>query len=337
MKYKKEFIIGLTVVVALALLLFGIQFLKGINAFNTNRTFYACYDNIQGLVPGSTIQFKGNKIGVVQDNILDENNNWVTVLNISNSQLVFPVDSKAKLETTVLGESSIQIILGDSSVLLQSNDTIMADYKFGITELATQKIVPIETKVNILLNNLNKSLSSIDTVLGTDGANLRKMMASLQSTVYTLNATVKDVDNVVKSSSADIKSTLQNVSLITENLKNSNDKVTNLISNFSDISDSLKGVDFASTVAEAKAALAGVTKIMDEINNGTGSAHQLIYSDSLVNNVNAMLKETERLVTNIKEHPKRYLQFAVFGGKEKGLILDAEDERKLQELLDSQP
>ncbi|MDB9932099.1 MlaD family protein [Flavobacteriales bacterium] len=337
MKYKKEFIIGLTVVAALALLLFGIQFLKGINAFNTNRTFYASYDNIQGLVAGSTIQFKGNKIGVVQDNILDENNNWITVLNISNSQLVFPIDSKAKLETTVLGESSIQIILGDSSQMLQSNDTIKADYKFGITELATQKIVPIETKVNILLNNLNKSLSSIDTVLGTDGRNLRRMMASLQSTVNTLNTTVKDVDNVVKSSSADIKSTLQNVSLITENLKNSNDKVTNLISNFSDISDSLKGVDFASTVAEAKAALAGVTKIMDEINNGTGSVHQLIYSDSLVNNVNAMLKETERLVTNIKEHPKRYLQFAVFGGKEKGLILDAEDERKLQELLDSQP
>ena len=337
MKYKKEFIIGLTVVAALALLLFGIQFLKGINAFNTNRTFYASYDNIQGLVPGSTIQFKGNKIGVVQDNILDENNNWITVLNISNSQLVFPIDSKAKLETTVLGESSIQIILGDNSQMLQSNDTIKADYKFGITELATQKIVPIETKVNILLNNLNKSLSSIDTVLGTDGRNLRRMMASLQSTVNTLNTTVKDVDNVVKSSSADIKSTLQNVSLITENLKNSNDKVTNLISNFSDISDSLKGVDFASTVAEAKAALAGVTKIMDEINNGTGSAHQLIYSDSLVNNVNAMLKETERLVTNIKEHPKRYLQFAVFGGKEKGLILDAEDERKLQELLDRQP
>ncbi|MEN8839096.1 MAG: MlaD family protein [Flavobacteriales bacterium] len=337
MKYKKEFIIGLTVIVAIALLLFGIQFLKGINAFSSNRTFFAAYDNIQGLVPGSGINYKGNKIGVVQDNILDENKNWITVLNISESQLEFPVDSKAKLETTVLGESSIQIILGESDNLLQDKDTIDADYKFGITELATQKIVPIETKVNVLLNKLNKSLASIDTVLGTDGENLRRMMYSLRQTVTTLNSTVQDVDNVVKGSSSDIKKTLENIASITNNIKLSNEKITNLISNFSDISDSLQGADIAGTVMQTKAALAEVTKMMEEINNGNGTAHQLIYSDELVNNVNSMLEETERLVNNIKMHPKRYLQFAVFGGKDKGVKLDATDEKKLKRLLDEQP
>mgnify|MGYP001945163823 CR=1 FL=1 len=324
-------------IVAIALLLFGIQFLKGINAFSSNRTFFAAYDNIQGLVPGSGINYKGNKIGVVQDNILDENKNWITVLNISESQLEFPVDSKAKLETTVLGESSIQIILGESDNLLQDKDTIDADYKFGITELATQKIVPIETKVNVLLNKLNKSLASIDTVLGTDGENLRRMMYSLRQTVTTLNSTVQDVDNVVKGSSSDIKKTLENIASITNNIKLSNEKITNLISNFSDISDSLQGADIAGTVMQTKAALAEVTKMMEEINNGNGTAHQLIYSDELVNNVNSMLEETERLVNNIKMHPKRYLQFAVFGGKDKGVKLDATDEKKLKRLLDEQP
>ncbi len=337
MKYKKEFIIGLTVVVAIALLLFGIQFLKGINAFSSNRTFYAAYDNIQGLVPGSGINYKGNKIGVVQDNVLDENKNWITVLNISESALDFPKDSKAKLETTVLGESSIQIILGESSEMLKNKDTIMVDYKFGITELATQKIVPIETKVNVLLNKLNKSLASIDTVLGTDGENLRRMMISLRQTVTTLNSTVQDVDNVVKGSSSDIKKTLENIASITENVKKSNVKITNLISNFSDMSDSLKGADIAGTVMQTKAALAEVTKMMEEINNGNGTAHQLIYNDELINNMNAMLQETERLVLNIKTHPKRYLQFAVFGGKDKGVKLDANDEKKLKKLLDEQP
>jgi len=337
LKYKKEFIIGLTVVVAIALLLFGIQFLKGINAFSSNRTFYAAYDNIQGLVPGSGINYKGNKIGVVQDNVLDENKNWITVLNISESALDFPKDSKAKLETTVLGESSIQIILGESSEMLKNKDTIMVDYKFGITELATQKIVPIETKVNVLLNKLNKSLASIDTVLGTDGENLRRMMISLRQTVTTLNSTVQDVDNVVKGSSSDIKKTLENIASITENVKKSNVKITNLISNFSDMSDSLKGADIAGTVMQTKSALAEVTKMMEEINNGNGTAHQLIYNDELINNMNAMLQETERLVLNIKTHPKRYLQFAVFGGKDKGVKLDATDEKKLKKLLDEQP
>jgi len=258
-------------------------------------------------------------------------------LNISESALDFPKDSKAKLETTVLGESSIQIILGESSEMLKNKDTIMVDYKFGITELATQKIVPIETKVNVLLNKLNKSLASIDTVLGTDGENLRRMMISLRQTVTTLNSTVQDVDNVVKGSSSDIKKTLENIASITENVKKSNVKITNLISNFSDMSDSLKGADIAGTVMQTKSALAEVTKMMEEINNGNGTAHQLIYNDELINNMNAMLQETERLVLNIKTHPKRYLQFAVFGGKDKGVKLDATDEKKLKKLLDEQP
>lgn len=339
MKYNKELKIGITVIVAIALLLFGINFLKGINYFNTNRTFYTSYGNVQELVPGSVIKFRGKQIGVVQDVRLNEaQDRLITVLSIDEADLRIPKDSKARLASSFLGTSTIEIILGeDYDHLLKPNDTIQPAFKYGISEIATQKIDPIEKQVNTLLERLNKSLASIDTVLGDDGENLRKMMLSLRSTVNTLNTTVKDVDDMVKASSGDIKTTLSNVAEITQNLKNSNEKITNLISNFSDISDSLKGADIAGAVAESKAALAGVTKVMEEINNGDGSAHQLIYSDSLINNVNAMLEETERLVKNIKEHPKRYLQFAVFGRKDKGIKLDSEDERKLRELLDKQP
>jgi len=339
LKYKKEFVIGITVVAALALLLFGIDFLKGKNIFNTNRTFYTSYGNVQELVPGSVIKFRGKQIGVVLNVDLNEaQDRLITELSIDEKDLKIPQDSKARLASSFLGTSTVEIVLGeDYENLLESGDTINPAFKYGISEIATQKIDPIEKQVNTLLVRLNKSLASIDTVLGEDGANLRKMMNSMRSTVNTLNSTINDVDNVVKGSTAEIKTTLANVASITENLKKSNEKVTNLISNFSDISDSLKGVDMAGTVAEAKAALAGVTKMMNEINNGDGSAHQLIYSDELVKNVNSMLEETERLVNNIKEHPKRYLQFAVFGGKDKGVKLDAVDEKKLRKVLDEQP
>ena len=336
MKFKKEFIIGLTVVSAIALLLFGIDFLKGKNIFNTNRTFYTSYGNVQELVPGSIIKFRGKQIGVVLNVDLNETQDrLITELSIDEKDLKIPQDSKARLASSFLGTSTIEIILGkDYTKLLEDGDTINPAFKYGISELATQKIDPIEKQVNNLLLRLNKSLASVDTVLGEDGANLRIMMNSMKSTVNTLNSTINDVDKIVKASTKDIQSTLASVASITENLKNSNEKVTNLINNFSEISDTLKGVDMAGTVAEAKAALAGVTKIMDEINNGTGSAHQLIYSDELVKNVNSMLEETERLVNNIKEHPKRYLQFAVFRGKDKGVKLDATDEKKLHEILD---
>ncbi|MEN8928809.1 MAG: MlaD family protein [Flavobacteriales bacterium] len=339
MKFKKEFVIGLTVVTAIALLLFGIDFLKGKNVFNTNRTFYTSYGNVQSLVPGSVIKFRGKQIGVVLNVDLNEKQDrLITELSIDEEEFKIPLDSKAKLASDFLGISTIEIVLGENyDTLLMDGDTIQPAFKYSLSSIATQKIDPIEKQVNTLLARLNKSLASVDTVLGEDGKNLRRMFTSMRTTVNTLNTTIADVDNVVKASTGGIKSALENVASITENLKNSNEKVTNLITNFSEISDSLKGVDMAGTVAEAKSALAGVTKIMNEINNGTGSAHQLIYSDELVNNVNSMLSETERLVNNIKEHPKRYLQFAVFGGRDKGVKLDATDEKKLEKLLDEQP
>ena len=130
------------------------------------------------------------------------------------------------------------------------------------------------------------------------------------------------------------RKTMKNIESITGNLKQSNEKVTKLIANFTDLSDTLKNTDITGTVAQAKDALAQVSTMMDEINNGDGTLHQLIYTDTLNRNLNAMIQETERLINNIKEHPNRYLQIAIFGRKDKGIKLDATDEKKLKKMLD---
>ena len=221
--------------------------------------------------------------------------------------------------------------------MMKDGDTLIPQYQYGLSEIATQKIDPIEKQVNTLLGRLNKTLASVDTVVGTDGENLRAMFKTLKTTINTMNSAVGDVNNMVKASAGDIKKTIENVASITENIKNSNAKITALISNVSALTDSLKNADIAGTITETKAAIAEVNKMMTEINEGDGTAHQLIYNDELIKNVNSMLEETERLIVNIKEHPKRYLHFAVFGKKDKGIKLDATDEKKLEKLLDEQP
>lgn len=357
MKGKKEIIIGITIVSAVVLLIFGIDFLKGINFFSSNRTFYSYYNNAQNLVPGSPIKVSGVQMGVVKNVMLSSNQQTIIAeLNISNPDLKLPKNSKAMLGSDLLGTSIIDLIIGQDTLkdkegnyklnnagnymltvsskgLLEEGDTIEPDYKFGTMEMVTNKIEPIETRVNAVLTKVNGLIGGLEGAIGKEGEELRSIMRTLKNTLNTVNSSVQDVDDLVKTNTAYITKTIKNIESITGNLKESNEKVTNLIANFSDLSDTLKNTDITGTVKEAKNALAGVSDLMEEINNGDGSMHQLVYSDSLVDNVNSMIQEAESLVENIKAHPNRYLQFAVFGSKDKGVKLDSREEKKLKELL----
>lgn len=330
--------IGITILVALGLLIFGLDYLKGINFFSNNRTFYSHYGNVQTLVPGSPIRLNGMQVGVVSELYIDPNNQFrnIAVLNISNDNLQIPKKTKAKLGSDILGTSFIELILDSNfNNLLEEGDTIIPDYKYGTMEVVSQKIDPIEVKVNSILGRIDVLLGSVENVVGEDGKELKGIMFSLKKSLNTLNGTVADVDELIKNNSQTITSTLRNIESITLNLRKSNENVTKLVANFADLSDTLKNTDISGTVREAKIALSGVSQLMDEINNGDGSLHQLIYSDSLIGTITSMVTEAERLVENIKMHPNRYLQFAVFGGKDKGIKLDATDERKLKNFLDT--
>ncbi len=350
MKGKKEIVIGVTIIIAVLLLIFGINYLKGINFFNSNRSLVVMYDDVQTLVPGSLIKYKGQQVGVVEDIYIEPTSQekLITILNIADPDLRIPHDSKAKLVPEALGTSYIELILGHDTLklpngefkvlpskgpFLQPKDTITADYKFGLTEMLTSKVAPVEVKVNSVLGRVDDLLASVEKVVGKDGKELSSIMYSLKTSLNTLSSTVSDADNLIKANSQTITNTLKNVESVTRNLKKSNEKVTKLIANFTDLSDTLKNTDITGTVKEAKEALAGVSKMMDEINNGDGSAHQLIYNDSLINNVNGMIQEAQTLVENIKAHPNRYLQFAVFGSKDKGVKLDSREEKKLKQML----
>ncbi|GEM_PF-289293 len=346
MKGKKELIIGITVVSAVALLVFGIDFLKGVNFFNNNRIFYSKYNNAQNLMPGSLIKVSGVQMGVVKSIFLSEDQQDIMVeMNISNSELKIPANSKAKLGSDLLGTSYIDLIIGQDTLssgkavpskgpFLKQYDTIPPQVQYGAADIIQARIEPVEAKVQNILIRVEKVVGGIEGALGKEGEELKRIMNSLKTTLSTVNTAVADIDELVLENKVYITKTMKNIESITGNLKQSNEKVTKLIANFTDLSDTLKNTDITGTVAQAKDALAQVSTMMDEINNGDGTLHQLIYTDTLNRNLNAMIQETERLINNIKEHPNRYLQIAIFGRKDKGIKLDATDEKKLKKMLD---
>ena len=117
--------------------------------------------------------------------------------------------------------------------------------------------------------------------------------------------------------------------MITDNLKESNDVINQILENAADISDTLIASDINATIENAKESLNQVNLILYDIQNGDGTLTHLIKDSTMYLSVNKMIDEASRLIENIKTEPKRYVQFSIFGGKDKS-ILDSRDEKLLK-------
>lgn len=64
---KKELMIGLTVLITLLILFFGIDYLKGVNVFKAANYYYASYTNVAGLAQSAPVTVNGYKVGLVRE------------------------------------------------------------------------------------------------------------------------------------------------------------------------------------------------------------------------------------------------------------------------------
>ena len=65
--FTREVRVGIMAVVAIFVLYFGLNFLKGVDIFSPINYYYATYENVGGLVPSSPVYIKGFKVGQVED------------------------------------------------------------------------------------------------------------------------------------------------------------------------------------------------------------------------------------------------------------------------------
>ena len=64
---SKEFVIGLSVIISLVVLFFGIDYLKGINMLRPSNFYYVEYEDVTGLAVASPVSINGFAVGKVRD------------------------------------------------------------------------------------------------------------------------------------------------------------------------------------------------------------------------------------------------------------------------------
>jgi phospholipid/cholesterol/gamma-HCH transport system substrate-binding protein len=309
MKISREFKIGLVALVAVILAIWGINFLKGINILTPTEKYYAVYGNVKGLIESAVVNLNGYKVGNVSNIHFEENNLGKIVIEISlGKKIKLPRNTKIVLRSGSLisGSKDVDLMLGEGPGYYEPGDTLPSSVQVELADY----IDPIRSQVESLVRSVDTVMVALSKLMDD---NTRK---NLQGTIANLNNATQSLRLSLQPNGS-LSSSFTNLASITDNLKKNNEDISRLLRNFAAVSDSLKQSDLKKLITHADETFAKTSELFGKINEGQGTAGQLVVNDSLYNNLNSAVASLDSLLIDLKDHPGRYVRVSVFGKKEK--------------------
>jgi len=312
MKIKNETKVGVLATVAIAILVIGYSFLKGNDVFTSENVFYATYERVDGLSVSKPVYVNGYQIGRVSGLTLTSNGHILTEFKIDKKYQV-PQNTLARISSTdLLGGKAIVFELGDSHTYAMSGDTLDA----GIQKNIMEQVEPIQKKAEAIFAVMDSVLTSVNNTINPEfQKNINRSLASIANTLNTLENTALQVDGMVGAQKSKISGILTNLESISTNFNNNNQKLTTIFANLETVSDKAARLNFEETMNKANMAVADLQSVVDNINNGNGSLGKLLNDENLYHNLEDASKSLDNLIIDVKENPKRYVHFSVFGRK----------------------
>lgn len=304
---KTEIKVGLVGLGILILLFFGIKFLKGIDIFNKEVSYHVLYKDVSGMHESNYIYLNGMKVGYIKDIKAMDNRaeNFLVTISIS-SKVNMTKDSKIVLfNADMLGSKALRLELGHGE-LLHKGDTITGEIEVGMLDKLGTAITP-------MAENLDSILSATKSILNQQNRdNIQRTLANLESTSRKLNGISQQFDGLIDSEKNKIKNIIANTESITTNLKDNNERLSNIISRIDQITDTVAQANIGSTLSETSRTIERLNKVLGIIENGKGNLGLLINDEGLYRNLNESARKLDALIEDIKANPKKYVKISVF-------------------------
>lgn len=294
--FTKEVKIGLAGIVTVAILFFGIRFLKGINMLKATNYYYVEFENIGGLTQSSPVYADGYGIGIVRDITYNYQHPGHVVVEIQvDKEFKMPEGSSGELVAEMLGTIKMNLILNKHATRWYTpGDTIPGRINGGLMDEAA-RLVPKMAQILPRLDSIAASLNQLlaDPAITKTLHNTEHITANLATASCQLNRIMS-----------------QDIPQLTDNLQT-------VSHNFASVSENLKGIDYASTFRKVDSTLYNIQLITEKLNSKDNSVGLFLNDPSLYNNLNATSANAAALLEDLKIHPKRYVHFSVFGKKDK--------------------
>ncbi|MBR5083834.1 MAG: MCE family protein [Prevotella sp.] len=306
MKVTKEIRIALVAIVGIVLLFFGMNFLKGVRLFASDNTYYISFDNVKGLSGSSPVLDNGYKVGTVKSINYDYDNRGKILVEVGiDKDIKIPVGTTAQISSDLLGNVQIDLIMGEGSTGIVSpegtisgmiNDGALGQLKNMIPQI--QEMLP---KVNSILENVNVLLA--DPAIHGSLHNVEQLTQKLNTTANELNAMIAQIDKQVPG-------LMGKASTMLDNANNTMGKASTAV-------DNLANLDLEGSLEELEKTLNNLKTFTEKLNDNEGSLAAMLNDRSLYDNLNATIAHADSLMVNLRENPKRYVHFSVFGKKNK--------------------
>lgn len=295
----KEVQIAMVAVVGIVVLFFGLSFLKGLSLFSQDNTYYIKFSDIGGLSASSPVYARGYRVGVVKDIVYDydKGGDIVAVVGL-DGRMNLPSETGAELESDMLGNIKINLVFPDNILTyMEKGDTICGVVNGGALAKAAEMVPAIEQmlpKIDSILVSVNTLLA--DPALANSLHNVDQITGNLKTSTRELNVLMaqlnRDVPGMV-------------------------DKANVVLDNTGQLTGKLNEMDLSATMAKVDATLENVHQMTEALNNKNGSLGLLMNDPGLYNNLTATMMSADSLLIDLREHPKRYVHFSLFGRKNK--------------------
>lgn len=306
---NKEIRTGIIAIFTIVVLIYGINYLKGLNILDKNRIFHAKYDNIDGLLKGSVISLNGFNVGIVSNICLQSDNSLLVSVKI-NEDFDVPANSILKISNQdLMGTKGISVILGNSDLLAKNNDTLIAEIENSLQDEVNKQILPLKNKAEGLISSVDSLMVIFTSVLNTDARkNLASSFKNLDETFILMSESMKELNKLVVTNEKNISNSIKNFESITGNISNNNESIENILKKMSSISDSVSSKDIGDIIKN-------LNNITNKISVGQGNLGLLNSDDQLYRNIEKTTNDISILVEEIKKDPKKYFNFSVLGNR----------------------
>ncbi len=297
--FTKEVKIALVAIVAVVLLFFGMNFLKGLTLFSNSTTYMMSFSDLKGVSKSTAIYADGYKVGTVTGIEYDYEKSGNSLVKCDiDPQLRIPAGSQAEIESDLMGNIKVNLLLANNMrERIEPGGIIKGVEAGGMMARVAAMMPAVEAmvpKLDSIVTSLNMILSN--PAIGHVLQNTADMTANLKTTTQELNSMISSLNKNVPGLLHHANNTMVNTETLTDNLAK---------------------VDVNATMAKIDKTLTNLEEMSNALNSREGSLGMLMYDKGLYNNLNSTMGHADSLMIDFKAHPKRYIHFSVFGKKDK--------------------
>lgn len=315
MKVSKEVKAGLIALLAIVGFVVLFQFMKGKSVFSSENTFYAKYQNVDGLQASNPVFINGLKVGQVDEikPITGKDGAISFVVKASvDKQFSFSKKSTMEIyEQGLMSGTAMRINLIYDKDIAKNGDTLSANYEVPMMKALASEVAPMKGQLQGVLKNADSLLGNMNKIADArNRAEIRELLISLNRTMKSLEQTSQGANALFKDNHQRVQQILSNANLATTSAKEAMDK-------YGRVAEQIDMNQLNSAIEKLSATSESLNSLMKSIQNGNGSLGKFTKDEALYENLSSTIRHLDSLLIDVKANPKRYINISIFGKSSK--------------------